>query len=364
MTSALYLGFRHPAGLVADWERFTTGVPAALAEAPVVNAVAASLAQLQGCADAVLAPSTLHVMWDLLRGSVRTGGALILDAGAYAIAQWSADAARAKGARVHTVPHYEPEALAKRLWQLGRHATQPVVVLDGYCTGCSRMLAVDAYHEVVRAYGGLLVVDDTQALGVLGHTPDAAAPYGRGGGGSLQRALPAAREGVVLVTSLAKAFGAPVAAVSGEAAVIRAFREQSETRVHCSPPAIPSVLAAKAALTVNATQGDALRTRLAVNVTTFRAAMRQAGVPLHTESLFPVQSTPVMPAEQAAQMQAHLASQDIHVVRQRSRCGDGVQLTFLVSTSHRPAALVRAARRAGAAYRHSIRGATPAGSLL
>ncbi|QJR35696.1 aminotransferase class I/II-fold pyridoxal phosphate-dependent enzyme [Gemmatimonas groenlandica] len=364
LTSALYLGFRHPAGLLTGWESLTTGVPAALAEAPVVGTVASSLAQLQGCADGVLAPSTLHLMWDLLGGLAGDGRALILDAGAYAIAQWAADYARAKGATVHTAPHFEPDALARMLRQLGPRAQQAVVVLDGYCTGCGRVLPLDPYQQIARSYGALLVIDDTQALGVLGHTPDAAAPYGRGGGGILQRSSLDARAGVVLITSLAKAFGVPVASLSGERQVVQAFRQQSETRVHCSPPAIASVLAAKAALAVNTTQGDELRARLATNVTTFRTAMRSAGVPLQTPTLFPVQSTPVMDAGQASHVHAYLAAHDIHVVRQRSRCGDGVQLTFLISTSHRPAALVRAARRVGTAHRLFTRGMKPAGSHL
>src|SRR5439155_1761385 len=81
-----------------------------------------------------------------------------------------------------------------------------------------RVAPLDAYLALVRRRGGLLLVDDTQALGVLG-ARRGTHPYGTGGGGS--PAWTGARgPGLVVVASLAKGFGVPVAVVSGERSAI------------------------------------------------------------------------------------------------------------------------------------------------
>jgi 8-amino-7-oxononanoate synthase len=64
-TSALYLGLRHPSWSLRPWAQLTTGAPAALAPPPGARMVADMLAALQGCERAALAPSTLHLFWDL-----------------------------------------------------------------------------------------------------------------------------------------------------------------------------------------------------------------------------------------------------------------------------------------------------------
>jgi hypothetical protein len=64
-----------------------------------------------------------------------------------------------------------------------------------------------------------LVIDDTQALGILGHSPGPHAPYGKGGGGSLQWAGIGGPD-VLVVSSLAKGFGAPVAVLAGSEATV------------------------------------------------------------------------------------------------------------------------------------------------
>ena len=52
-----------------------------------------------------------------------------------------------------------------------RAGRQPIVVTDGYCPSCGRPAPVRAYADLVRGTGGYLVLDDTQALGVLGAAP-------------------------------------------------------------------------------------------------------------------------------------------------------------------------------------------------
>jgi hypothetical protein len=64
-TSALYLGMRHAHWALPPWLRLTTGRPAALEEPPEANRLSQDIARLLRCERAILAPSTLHLFWDL-----------------------------------------------------------------------------------------------------------------------------------------------------------------------------------------------------------------------------------------------------------------------------------------------------------
>jgi 8-amino-7-oxononanoate synthase len=64
-TSALYLGLGHASASLRPWDQLTTGAPAALVEPSDANAVARRVAALQGCERGLLAPSALHLFWDL-----------------------------------------------------------------------------------------------------------------------------------------------------------------------------------------------------------------------------------------------------------------------------------------------------------
>ena len=121
-----------------------------------------------------------------------------------------------------------------------------VVLADGFCPGCGRVAPIDSYLAIVAPAGGLVVVDDTQALGVLG-TPAPGHPYGRGGGGTA-RWLRLSNPRLIVVASLAKGFGVPVATLACSDAAVRRYMATSETRVHCSPPSNAHLHSAIAAL--------------------------------------------------------------------------------------------------------------------
>lgn len=86
--SALYLGMRHPSRSLRPWQTLTTGTPAALGTPEVHRRVARELARLQGCRRAVLAHSTLHLIWDLFGMWSRSETVLLVDAGVYPITRW------------------------------------------------------------------------------------------------------------------------------------------------------------------------------------------------------------------------------------------------------------------------------------
>ena len=97
-TSALYLGLQHPSNSLRPWRAFTTGAPAALVEPLSARAIARALADLQGCEAAILAPSTLHLAWDLFGLLAEKPITILMDAGAYSITRWGVQRAAMRGA--------------------------------------------------------------------------------------------------------------------------------------------------------------------------------------------------------------------------------------------------------------------------
>jgi 8-amino-7-oxononanoate synthase len=331
-TSALYLGLHHPSRSLRPWSQFTTGVPAALASPPDADRVAYQLATLQGCERGVLGSSTFHLFWDLFGMLSRNRVAVYVDAGTYPIARWGVERAAARCSPVREFAHHDAEALRRKLSQSWHGRLTPVLLTDGFCPGCGKPAPLRSYLDIVRAFAGCLVVDDTQALGIFGNSPGPDAPYGRGGGGMLPR-IQLAGSDVLTISSLAKAFGAPLAVLSGNSAAIKDFEQNSETRMHCSPPSLGVIRAAERALTVNRVHGDLLRHRLASLVTRFRQGAARAGMRF-TGGLFPVQTLEPSPRLDAVNLHERLLQQGVRTVLHRARNGDGVRLSFLVTARH------------------------------
>ena len=333
-TSALYLGLQHPSRLLRPWAQFTTGRPAALASPSDARTVAHKLAILQGCERATLGPSTLHLFWDLF-GMLAIGGVdIYMDAGVYPIARWGIERAAMRGAPVRGFPHHDADALQRLLKQAACSRVRPVVVADGFCPGCGEPAPIGEYLGSVREFGGYLVLDDTQALGILGHSPGPGTPYGKGGGGS-PRWSGASGADVLVVSSMAKGFGVPMAVLAGNEAMVRRFEATSETRVHCSPPSNPAVHAAERALATNREHGDSLRLRLAQLVRYLRNRLAQAGL-FAIGGLFPVQTLAPVPNLDASTLHERLLRLGVRAVLLRARSGQGARLTFIITARHGP----------------------------
>jgi 8-amino-7-oxononanoate synthase len=339
-TSALYLGMRHPSSSLRPWSQFTTGAPAALAPPPNAREVAQALAALQGCERGAFGASTLHLFWDLFGMLAGRRVGIYLDAGAYPIARWGVERAAGRGVPVSTFPHHNPEALQALLRRGTGRRLRPVVVADGFCPGCGTSAPLASYLDCLRAWGGSLILDDTQALGIFGHSPGPGAPYGRGGGGMLPWSHIAGPD-VLVVSSLAKAFGVPMAVLSGSKAAVEGFESNSETRMHCSPPSIAVLHAAEHALAVNWEHGGALRARLAGLVARFRQRAAQAGFHF-SGGLFPVQTLVPSPGLDPIRLYDRLHKQGIRTVLHQPRNGHGPRISFLITARHVPEGVDRA----------------------
>jgi 8-amino-7-oxononanoate synthase len=333
-TSSLYLGLQHPSWSLRPWTQFTTGVPAVLHSPADARAAAHRVAALQGCEAGTTGTSTLHLFWDLFGMLARQRVAIYLDAGTYPIARWGVERAAAHGIAIRDFPHHDSDAL---LWHLNRSArkgTRPVVVTDGFCPGCGEPAPLATYLQHARAFGGRLVLDDTQALGIFGRSPRPGAPYGSGGGGMLAWNNIGGPD-VLAVSSLAKAFGVPVAILAGSHTAIRDFEEKSETRVHCSPPSIATIHAVERALEINSRFGEAIRMRLSSLVARFRQKISEAGLCPGT-GLFPVQTPVESPESQTIGLHTELLRQGIRTVLRRAHNGSGPRISFLITALHLP----------------------------
>jgi 8-amino-7-oxononanoate synthase len=330
-TSSLYLGMAHPSSRLPGWSALTTGRPAALGRPRLEDAVCRRLARLTGTSAAVLRHSSLHGLADCLEVLAGRSGVVHVDRGLYAIGRWAVERARGRGATIACFDHHDPEALAA---SLRRHParTRPVVVADGFCVGCGSQLPLADYLEVGRHHAVLLLVDDTQALGILGADPAPAGGLGRGGGGILP-STGVHGDDVVLVSSLAKGFGVPVAAVCGPGALIGRVAVAGGSALHASPPSIVDVLAARAALDQNLSEGDRLRNVLSARISGLRAAARASGLAL-SGAVFPVQSTPPAPVRHSLRVRDRLLAAGVRAIPTASCPPGATSVTLVVTTDH------------------------------
>jgi 8-amino-7-oxononanoate synthase len=348
-SSSLYLGLHHPRRSLVPWDRLTTGVPAALREPQQARRVAGALARLQGCERAVLARSTLHAFVDCFAALGDPAHPVLIDAGAYPIARWGA---AATGRATSSFAHHDPADLRRRLRS---GDGRPLVVTDGFCPGCGAVAPLGAYLELVDEHRGVLLVDDTQALGILGRRDGLPAePYGVGGGGSLPWAGVAGRR-VLTVASLAKGLGVPLAVVAGGRELVGRVTG-GPARVHASPPSAADLHAAQAAVVANRRTGDIRRRRLASLVEHLRRGLAGRGV-LVGGGAFPIQSLPVMTPSTAAAVASELAARGVRGVLLRPRCQPGATVTLIVTARHTPGAIDRAVAGVAGALRAA--GAVP-----
>ena len=328
-SSALYLGLHHPSRALRPWTRLSTGKPSALDTPAEPRRVARKLAQLVGCEQAVLGPSTLHLFWDIFGVLAHNRIAVCLDAGAYPIARWGAQRAAALGKPLHLFRHHDPERLGQLLRQAVMRRMRPVVVADGFCPGCGRPAPLQAYLQLVQALGGVLVLDDTQALGVLGQAANTAAPYGTGGGGIL-RWSGIEHPAVVIISSLAKGLGVPVAMLAGRRKWVQVFVDKSETRQHCSPPSAAVISAAEHALLINEQRGDQLRQNLALRVRQFRQGLVALNIRANG-GWFPLQTLRTVSGISAPALHSKLSDHGVRTVLHHARQNQRPALSFLLN---------------------------------
>jgi 8-amino-7-oxononanoate synthase len=343
-TSALYLGLAHGSAQLRPWRRLTAGAPAAVVPPAGSRSVARHLALLVGTEAATLGVSTLHLFWDLFGQLRRQPLRILADEHLYPVGRWGIERAAAAGVPVSAFGHHDARSLARQL-ERGNcsrltRSLAPLVVTDGLCPHCGRVPPLALYQALVEERGGWLLVDDSQALGLLGRGSGPESPYGRGGGGS-PSFLGVSFPRLLLLSSLAKSFGAPLAALAGSRTAIRAFLRESETVVYSSPPAVAAIRAAEAALSISHGEGERLRARLAERVLLFQAGLQDLGL-TSVGGLSPMLNLEIPASIDPVALHRRLGILGIRTVLRQGRCRPGPLLTFLLRADHSPQQIDRA----------------------
>lgn len=360
-TSALYLGLAHGSAALRPWSRLTAGAPAAIVPPAGSRSVARHLALLVGTEAATLGVSTLHLFWDLCGQLRRRPLRILADEHLYPVGRWGIERAAAAGVPATVFGHHDAQSLARQL-NHGGHAgpplyrpLSPLVVTDGLCPDCGRVPPLGRYQALIDQHGGWLLVDDSQALGLLGRSPEPARLYGQGGGGS-PAFLGVSSPRLLLLSSLAKSFGVPLASLAGSREAVRSFLRESETVVYSSPPSVAAIRAAEAALSINREHGERLRAQLADRVVRFRAGLRELGLSAGG-GLSPVQNLEIPDGTDPLALYRQLGDSSVRTVLRQGRCRPGPLLTFLIRADHTPeeidralAMLARLVRRFGRNY--------------
>ncbi len=342
-TSASYLGLSRDQRILRTLTQaaqrwgLSLGMPRSLANPRITTQLEAALARLVAQDKALVFPSTTHIALDILPLLTAAQGTLVLDEWAYPISWDGAYAAQARGARLERFPHDDASALEHILRARARSG-QTLIVCDGVYSAGGQIAALPDIVEVAQHFGALVYVDDAHGLGVLGKNPTEVMGYGVGGGGALlHQAIRSPH--TIYVGSLSKAFSVPLAFVAGPSQVLAYLRTQSATMVHCSPPALPIGAAALTALRVNELDGDIRRQRLLDNVRRLRLGFARAGMTLHANSMFPIQSLPLSHPNAAPLLARQLWSKGIWSLPQsRPRDNEhGSVLRFIITARHTPA---------------------------
>ena len=117
---------------------------------------------------------------------------------------------------------------------------------------------------------------------------------------------------MLLVSSLGKGFGVPLASIAGSAERVAWFRARSSTRVHCSGPTAPELRALERALEENTRRGDALRGTLLRNIAVWRSVFHELGFAT-ADPLHPVQRLRLPRGTDLEQLQRAARARGVHV---------------------------------------------------
>jgi 8-amino-7-oxononanoate synthase len=190
----------------------------------------------------------------------------------YPIADCGVERAVARGVPVRHFPHHDTEALCGILkWD--RHSVpRPVGLMGGYCPGCGGGSPIAAYAEATQGLRGHLQLDEAQALGILGHSPN-----GWGRITAPEQSGPEARIG----SCLSKGFGVPVAVLAGSTTMMWHHPAESTMWVYRSPPSAAVIYATEQGLAVIHGDSDGLRLRHTQRLCYFRRRLRHGGFSAH-----------------------------------------------------------------------------------
>jgi len=212
-------------GLSCAGSRTTTG------NHPLVVELERRLAAFLGAGAAVTCPSGYLSNAMALEAVAGEFQRFFIDGSAHS--SLAGPAGRLPREAVLTFKHADPEDLQRLLKGCLRPGERPLVLTDGVVPVDGELPPLVAYWELVRQFGGALLVDDAHGIAVVG-------PGGKGS--PAEAGLPA--EAFIQTGTLSKGLGTFGGIVAGPSAIAGRILEKSLTFVGATP--IPPPLAAAA----------------------------------------------------------------------------------------------------------------------
>ena len=333
-TSSLYLGMKHSSNELKGWQQLTTGIPAALGESGEAVHVASYAAGMQGLESGLVAPSTLHLYWDLFDFLSHRQVVVFIDEKVYPVSRYGIEKLLLRKIPIHTFRHFDATHVTELVKKNCSRTKIPVIISDGWCPACGGSAPLQRYTTIVKPLNGWVIVDDTQAFGILGAGKHTTLPYGKGGGGLLQWQLVRSTT-IVTIVSLAKGFGTPMSVISGPGTFIESFAQHSQTRVNSSPVSQAHLHAAMNAFHLNKLEGDTRRAILWRNICLFRSLLQNAGIAVQG-GIFPVQTIHCRSRRQTIWLWETLKRKKIRTVLMTPHEELHPVLTFIIRSDHQP----------------------------
>lgn len=210
------------------------------------------------------------------------------------------DAIRSVGKPVTPFAHLDAGDLKRTLKKALKPRQIPLVITDGIFPVTGTMAPLADYAEVLANYRGLLCVDDSHGVGVVGLR----------GRGSLEH-WGLAGGTCYFAGTLSKAFGGFGGIIPGDAVLMEKIARNVRVPVGASPPPIPAAAASEAGIRI-LTEHPELRERLRANTARLRAGLRGLGFPVE-DSPVPIVAVRPLAGMELAKVQRELQEQGILV---------------------------------------------------
>lgn len=178
------------------------------------------------------------------------------------------DAAGAMGKSIFTFKHRDPEDLRRVLTTKLKPAERPLLLSDGVFPTFGRIAPVADYAAIMKAYNGLIGLDDAHGVGVLG-------PNGRG----TYEYFGLRSASSYLGGTLSKAFGGHGGFIVGPRDLIEKAKSKTGAFVGSTP--IPTPLAAATAKGIEILRlHPEMRVKLHRNAALAKAGLKALGIPV------------------------------------------------------------------------------------
>ncbi|WP_113156757.1 pyridoxal phosphate-dependent aminotransferase family protein [Nitratireductor sp. OM-1] len=253
--------------------------PATRADMPVYTETEALVCQHFGCdAAAYVASGYLSIMALLLALRDDYDVAFADERSHFSVN----DALKCAERPVVRFKHRDPQHLSEQMRRHLKPGQVPVVVSDGVFPSTGALAPLDAYADILEAWpGGLLCIDDSHGVGVLGGT----------GRGTLEH-FGLEGDRAFCAGTLSKAFGGFGGVVPASRALAEKIATKGGVVAGASPPPVPAAAAAGAGLRLFM-ESPAMLQSLRVNVAHMRVGLAELGlaVPQTPVPIFNVQAS-------------------------------------------------------------------------